>query len=89
VLAHAGGHTAGQNFVETLFLIGSVGLGVRLRVTGARIVTQTSAQLSPGKGHIHLYLDGELAAMAYTTVTTIDGIPGRHLLKAEFVCPWP
>lgn len=158
VLAHAGGHTAGQNAVETIFLIGSFGLvctavrlrnvrvaghpvasravgllavaalvlafvvpsrlgvrpaavrpstnatiaifspvsgqvfqgnpaviRVRLRVTGARIVSQTSTQLSPDKGHIHLYLDGELAAMTYTTSTTIDGTPGSHELRAEFV----
>ncbi len=158
VLAHAAGHTARQNIVETLCLVASVGLvaaavrarnlrlaghpaacwalglaavaalvlafvipsqlgvkvaavrpstsatiailspkprqvfrgdpaviRVRLRVTGARIVTQTSAHLSPRQGHIHLYLDGELAAMTYTTSTTIDVTPGVHKLKAEFV----
>jgi hypothetical protein len=158
VLAHAGGHTPQQNLVETLFLIGGLGLAwaafrlrqvrlsgrpvaswavaalavtvlelsfvvpaqlgvkiakvrpstsatitilspqpgqvlrgnpavvhVRLRVTGARIVTQTSSHLSPDTGHIHLYLDGQLAAMQYAAPTTIEGDPGSHLLKAELV----
>ncbi len=159
VLAHAGGHTLGQNSVETLLLLASVGLAlaavrvrgvrifgrpgpaswavgmlaiaalvlafvvpsmlgikiasvrpstnakitilyprphqvlrgnpatvrVRLRVTGARIVTQTSTHLSPDRGHIHLYLDGMLAAMAYATSTTIYASPGSHRLEAQFV----
>jgi hypothetical protein len=58
---------------------------VRLQVTGARIVTQTSSHLSPYQGHIHLYLDGQLAAMQYAASTTIEGEPGTHQLKAEFV----
>jgi hypothetical protein len=58
---------------------------IRLRVDGARIVTQTSAHLTPDKGHIHLYLDGMLAGMAYATSTTIDASPGSHRLQAQFV----
>jgi len=157
VLAHAGGHTLGQNIVETLLLLAGAGLAlaavgvrnvrvfgragpaswgvgvlavaalvlafvvpsmlgikiasvrpstnakitilsprphqvlrgdpvtiqVRLRVTGARIVTQTSTHLSPDKGHIHL--DGMLVTMAYATSTTIEASPHIHRLRAEFV----
>jgi hypothetical protein len=159
VLAHAGGHTLGQNLVETVLLLASVGLAcaavwvrnvrvfgspgpaswavgmlavaalvlafvvpsmlgikiasvrpstnakitilsprphqvlrgdpatfrVRLRVTGAHIVTQTSTHLSPDKGHIHLYLDGMLVTMAYATSTTIEASPDIHRLQAQFV----
>jgi hypothetical protein len=159
VLAHAGGHTLGQNIVETLLLLASIAIAcaavrlrnvrvfgragpaswavgmlavaalvlafvvpsmlgikiasvrpstngkitilsprphqvlrgnpatirVRLRVTGARIVTQTSTHLSPDKGHIHLYLDGMLVTMAYATSTTIEASPHIHRLRAEFV----
>jgi hypothetical protein len=58
---------------------------VRLRVQGARVVTQTSTHLAPDKGHIHLYLDGSLLTMAYATTTTVEADPGSHRLKAEFV----
>ena len=58
---------------------------VRLRVQGARVVTQISTQLSPDRGHIHLYLDGMLVNMAYETSTTIQAYPGSHRLEAEFV----
>src|SRR5262245_18538108 len=58
---------------------------VRLRLTGARIVAQTSTHLSPDEGHIQLYLDGMLAAMAYATSTTLYASPGRHRLEARFV----
>lgn len=58
---------------------------VRLRVRGARVVTQISAKLAPDKGHIHLYLDGMLVTMAYDTSTTIQAYPGSHRLEAEFV----
>ena len=159
VLAHAGGHTLGQNSVETLLLLAAAALAwaavrvravrifgrpglaswavgmlavtalvlafvvpstlgikiasvrpstnaeitilsprprqvlrgspaairIRLRVTGARIVTQTSTHLSPDKGHIHLYLDGMLAAMVYATSTTLYASPGSHRLEAQFV----
>ncbi len=159
VLAHAGGHTLGQNIIETVLLLASAGLAlaavgvrnvrifgragsaswalgilavaalvlafvvpsmlgikiasvrpstyakitilsprphqvlrgdpatirVRLRLTGARIVAQTSTHLSPDKGHIHLYLDGMLVTMAYATSTTIDASPDIHSLRAQFV----
>jgi hypothetical protein len=58
---------------------------VRIRVIGARVVDQTSTQLSPHRGHIHLYLDGALVAMIYRTSTIIYSPPGHHRLKAEFV----
>ena len=58
---------------------------IRMRVEGARVVTQTSAHLTPDKGHIHLYLDGMLVGMAYATSATVDAEPGSHRLKAEFV----
>jgi len=58
---------------------------IRVRVAGARVVTQTSTHLTPDKGHIHLYLDGMLVGMAYTTSATVDAEPGSHRLKAEFV----
>jgi hypothetical protein len=58
---------------------------VRLRLTGAHIVTQASTNLTPDAGHIHLYLDGALVTMTYAASTTIYAYPDGHRLKAEFV----
>lgn len=58
---------------------------VRLRLVGARIVSETSTHLVPDKGHIHLYLDGELLTMTYATSTTIYAYPDSHRLEAQFV----
>jgi hypothetical protein len=58
---------------------------IRLRLIGARIVTYTSSYLVRDRGHIHLFLDGDLLAMLYGTSTTTYAYPGRHRLEAEFV----
>jgi hypothetical protein len=36
---------------------------VRLALTGAKIVSQTTTRIRPDQGHIHLLVDGELVAM--------------------------
>ena len=38
-------------------------------------------------GHIHLYMDGQLLAMPYTTETQIQMPPGVHRLRVEYVDP--
>jgi hypothetical protein len=59
---------------------------VEITLTGGRIVAQTSADLKPDEGHIHLYLDDELVSMNYGLTATLDDVPaGTHLLRAEFV----
>lgn len=58
---------------------------VRLRLTGARVVTFTSSRLVPNEGHIHLYLDGGLISMSFSLVQELRIVPGRHVLMAEFV----
>jgi hypothetical protein len=58
---------------------------VELRVTGARIVSLTTTRLRPDEGHIHLFLDGALVSMSTGTTTTLEGVPGDHVLRAEFV----
>ena len=60
-------------------------LHVRIRLTGGEIVPQTSTQLSPDKGHIHLSLDGKVVSMSYGVEQDIRVTPGVHLLTAEFV----
>jgi hypothetical protein len=63
---------------------GSV-LHVRLRLTGAQVVPQTSLNLTPDKGHIHLSIDGKVVSMLYGTEQDVPITPGPHLLQAEFV----
>jgi hypothetical protein len=60
-------------------------LHVRIQLTGGTIVPQTSASLSPDKGHIHLSIDGRVVSMAYGVQQDVPVTPGTHLLTAEFV----
>lgn len=60
-------------------------LHVRLALTGAVIVPQTSTHLTPGRGHVHLLLDGRVVSMAYGLNQDVAVTPGPHLLQAEFV----
>lgn len=62
----------------------SVQLEVELR--GATIVDQTSTDLQPDEGHLHVMLDGELVSMTSGTSQRLTGLtPGEHLLQVEFV----
>lgn len=58
---------------------------VVLRLEGARIVTETTTQLRPDEGHVHLYVNGVLVSMNYGLEQDIPVQPGTLVLKAEFV----
>ncbi len=59
---------------------------LRIALEGARIVKQTSTNLAPDEGHVHVLLDGLLISMNYGLTETIpDVTPGQHLLQVEFV----
>lgn len=60
-------------------------LHVQLKLTGATITSETSTNLKPDRGHIHLAVDGRIVSMAYGVDQTIQVSPGDHLLQAEFV----
>ncbi len=60
-------------------------LRVRIQLAGGTIVPQTSTELSPDKGHIHLSLDGKVVSMAYGVEQDVPVTPGTHLLTSEFV----
>jgi len=63
---------------------GSV-LHVRLRLSGGEVVPQTSTNLTPDKGHVHLSVDGKVVSMLYGLDQDVPVTPGVHLLQAEFV----
>jgi hypothetical protein len=59
---------------------------LRLSLQGAHIVKQTSTDLSPGEGHVHLLLDGNLISMNYSLSDRIPNVgPGPHRIEVEFV----
>lgn len=63
-------------------------LRVDVRIEGGRIVEQTTTNIAPDTGHVHLYLDGELLSMTYGSAQELDitGLaPGAHRLLVEFV----
>jgi len=58
---------------------------LRIALEGARIVKQTSTNLAPDEGHVHVLLDGQLISMNYGLTETIpDVTPGQHLMRVEF-----
>jgi hypothetical protein len=63
-------------------------LEVVLDLRGGRIVEDTSTDLAPDTGHVHLVLDGRLVSMTYGLVQVVDLRdlpPGSHTLQAEYV----
>ncbi len=58
---------------------------VAVDLQGAQVVQATSANISPDKGHVHLYIDGNLQFMQYTLAQDFPVHPGVYTIKAEFV----
>ena len=61
-------------------------LAVNVKLSNATIVPQTSTNITPTEGHLHLYLDDEIESMNFSDTTTLQNVtPGLHTLKVEFV----
>jgi hypothetical protein len=58
---------------------------VVLSLTGATIVTQTTTNIRPDEGHVHLYVDNVLVSMNYGLEQDLPVHAGTYVLKAEFV----
>jgi hypothetical protein len=59
---------------------------LRVSLENAEIVPQTSTNLVPDKGHIHVYLDDRLAGMNFALEEDLQDVaPGMHVLRVEFV----
>ena len=57
-------------------------LEIEADLVGADVAT--SATDTSG-GHLHLYVDGKLRSMPYSTTAEVELDPGRHELTVEFV----
>jgi len=59
---------------------------VNVKLTGAKIVRQTTQHITPTTGHLHLYVDNAIVSMNYQTTNQLKGVkPGVHVMKVEFV----
>jgi hypothetical protein len=59
---------------------------LEIDLQGAEIVDQTSTDLRPDEGHLHVVLDGTLVSMTSGTSQRLSDLaPGEHLLQVEFV----
>ena len=59
---------------------------VRVSVTGGEVTPTTSSDITPTKGHVHLYLNNQLIYMVYTLEESVPVKPGvEYSMYAEFV----
>lgn len=58
---------------------------VVLNLSGAVIVTETTTEIRPDEGHVHLYINNQIVSMNYGLVQDVPVVPGAVALKAEFV----
>jgi hypothetical protein len=58
---------------------------VVLKLSGATIVQQTTTDIKPDEGHVHLYVNNVLVSMNYGLEQDLPVQPGSIVLKAEFV----
>lgn len=59
---------------------------LRVELDGARIVPQTTTDIAPDEGHLHVLLDDQLISMTEGLEQSIPGVePGTHRITVEFV----
>ena len=58
---------------------------VVLKLTGGKIVTETTTNIRPDEGHVHLYLNGQVVSMNYGLEQDLPVTPGTYVFRAEFV----
>lgn len=64
-----------------------------VKLTGATIVPATTTHIVATEGHLHVYLDNQIAGMNFQLTDEIGNVaPGMHVLRVEFVAsdhlPW-
>ncbi len=71
---------------EASAVIGGEEFTVRIRIEGGRIVQETSRDLTPTEGHVHVSVDGNILSQTYGLTQKLETPPaGKHLMQVEFV----
>lgn len=61
-------------------------LRIRIELDGGTIVDETSRDLTPDEGHLHVSVDGKVLSQTYGPEQELEMPgPGKHLLQVEFV----
>jgi hypothetical protein len=59
---------------------------VKITLQGGKVIEQTSTDLKPDEGHIHVTLDGKLLTLLAGLEYKVTGLtPGSHIVQVEFV----
>jgi len=66
---------------------------IRVKLVGAKIVPATTTHIVPTEGHLHVFVDNQIAGMNFKLTDEIGNVaPGMHVLRVEFVAsdhlPW-
>ena len=62
------------------------GAKLDISLTGAKLTSVTSQDISPTEGHLHVSVDDRLISMTSGLTPTLpDLTPGRHTIRVEFV----
>jgi hypothetical protein len=59
---------------------------VKVQLIGAKEVERQGPPIVPTEGHIHISLDGQIVAMAYSDTQVLKGLtPGAHSVQVDYV----
>ena len=59
---------------------------VQVNLIGAKEVERQGPPIVPTEGHIHVSLDGQIVAMAYSDTQVLKGLtPGPHSVQVDYV----
>ena len=61
-------------------------VNLQVALTGGHVVPQTTSELKPDEGHVHVSLDGKVVSLYSGTTQELTGLtPGQHSVQVEFV----
>lgn len=59
---------------------------IKMTLDGGKVIEETTTELKPDEGHVHVKLDGKLVTLLGSLEHKLTGLtPGSHLVEVEFV----